>query len=424
MKILLLPFLLFISFTVSAQHGKVVSAWKFLNDYYSSNDSASLNKAQQAIDLAAADESTKDEAKTWLYRAKIYQAVFEYCYKQNLNDKITDAGQKAMSAYQSCNTDVLITATDAYLKTREIDVKKYYDDEISPHLNECINHITNKGIAEYNLQKMNDALPLFEKAIAVNALAGRTDTLDMSNAAQIADLQKNFTKAKNYYQKLIDLNAGKAETYRRLANACKELKDAKCQAETLKKGREKYPNDNDLLTDEINLYLASNNPNDLTNTINNLKQSLEKNPNDILLNLAIGNVFDRLANPKDSAGNDVAKPKGYNEYFINAEKYYLKAAEIAPNNFDALYYIGALYVNQGSYLLDVAIGFSEDLVYKQKADEADMVFRKSLPYVEKANKINGSDLKLLYALKQLYSRLDMKDKLQQVKEKIFSLQQK
>ena len=62
--------------------------------------------------------------------------------------------------------------------------------------------------------------------------------------------------------------------------------------------------------------------------------------------------------------------------------------------------------------------------YKQKTQEADMLFKQSLPYLEKANQINGTDMKLLYALKQLYSRLEMKDKLQQVKEKMFSLQQK
>jgi len=67
---------------MAAQNAKVQTAWRQLQDYETSKDVSSLTKAKEAIDLATNHEDTKDKAKTWIYRARIYYALFKNALEQ------------------------------------------------------------------------------------------------------------------------------------------------------------------------------------------------------------------------------------------------------------------------------------------------------------------------------------------------------
>lgn len=69
-----------------AQKSKVNAAWRGLTDYQATvkekPDVSYLNKAKEAIDMAAASEETKDNVKMHTYRAQIYYELFKYNLKQ------------------------------------------------------------------------------------------------------------------------------------------------------------------------------------------------------------------------------------------------------------------------------------------------------------------------------------------------------
>lgn len=398
-----------------AQQNKVVSAWKYLNDFYSYKEVSSLAKAKEAIDLASEHADTRDGAKTWLYRGKVYQAVYEQNFKVELEKltDITDNNKKTLTAYQNTPTNELDQAQQAYAKTRQLDEKKIYFQESTQKLNECSRHFENRGIALYNAKLYADALPAFESAIAVNTLLGQVDTTNTNNAALVAERSKNYDKAKVYYQKLADLKYGNANTYAALSSVYQNMGDTLGAFEVVKKGRVAYPDDVNLLIAETNSYLKQNKTDE---AINNLKLTIQKRPGDANLYLVLGNLYDNLANPQDAKGKDTEKPKNYEELFKLAEENYKKAIEFQPDYFDGLYNIGVLYNNHGVTITKQADSIKDNAKYAAENAKANEEFKKALPYLEKARTLNGSDRNLLIALKQLYARTNQPEKVKEVND--------
>src|SRR5438046_1173079 len=92
---------------MTAQSAKVQTAWRNLTDYETSKDVSSLMKAKEAIDLASNHEKTKEEAKTWVYRAKIYYALFKNAIEQEekkLAATVSDKGERLTKAYGNVST--------------------------------------------------------------------------------------------------------------------------------------------------------------------------------------------------------------------------------------------------------------------------------------------------------------------------------
>src|SRR5437870_5883931 len=56
-------------------------------------------KAKAAADLAAAHESTRGKAKTWMYRGNVYKAIYDTSARDQLD---TEAEEKALEAYVNC----------------------------------------------------------------------------------------------------------------------------------------------------------------------------------------------------------------------------------------------------------------------------------------------------------------------------------
>ena len=86
MKILNIVFLIALPFAVFSQKSKVQGAWRSLSDYESTlNDNPDvsyLQKAKESIDLAATNEETKNQVKTYAYRFRIYINLFSYTLKE------------------------------------------------------------------------------------------------------------------------------------------------------------------------------------------------------------------------------------------------------------------------------------------------------------------------------------------------------
>ena len=75
--------LVLISNIILAQKGKVQTAWRSLSDYEETlkdgkPNLAYLKTAKEAIDLALANEDTKNSSKAHAYNLRINYAIFQY----------------------------------------------------------------------------------------------------------------------------------------------------------------------------------------------------------------------------------------------------------------------------------------------------------------------------------------------------------
>lgn len=404
-------------FTGFAQTAKVTTAWRNLEDYKTSGDIQALEKAKEAIDLATAHAETSQEAKTWLRRGEVYMALYEHTLRAE-TEKQADPAKKVALGYQLTPTSDLDVAQEAFRKTLELDKKKSYTREAKEPLKRSASHYENKGVSLYNSKLYAEAVPAFEKAYEVRTVLnpGTIDTTNIVNIAVSAEKGKVYDKAKEYYQKLIDIKHGKGgNNYTSLANVYMAAGDTTGAMEVIRKGRTAFPDDIDLLITETNHYLKKDQK---EAAIANLKAAIAKKPNDPTLYLVLANTYDRMANPKDADGRDAAKPANYDQLITDAETNYKKAIELSPDNVDALYSLGALYFNYGVGIGRAADSIKDMAKYNAENKRASEQFEKALPHLEKAHKLSPSDRSTMIALKQIYARLNQPEKVKEINDKL------
>lgn len=222
-----------------------------------------------------------------------------------------------------------------------------------------------------------------------------------------------------YLKPLYDEKYDHSFVYEALFNVTKDS-DPEAAKKYLQEGRERYPDENGLLYAEINYYLSQG---ELEIPIDRIKMAIEKDPTNITLYTTLGNVYDQLTTGARDEG-DLAKA---DEYFNEAFTYFTKAKEIDPENFDASYSIGALYYNKAAAMTEEINELANDYSaegskkYDVRKKEMDGYFNEALPYFEKAHMLNASDRNTMIALREIYARKNMFDKVEEMKQQLEAL---
>ena len=397
-----------------SQKSKEVNAISYFRDYNETKDTVSLRKAKENIDLASAHADTKEKASVQVTKGQIYLSIYE-AKERAQEDKlmnIADPGLRTLTALQNTPTSELEIASQALRKGKELDVKGKYTNELKLLKNVKI-YFDNTGRANFNAKKYPEALHAFENAYEL--VEGGNDTTLIYFCATAADLAKDYPKAVKYYQKMLAAKQGQGTTYSSLMNVYFAMKDTASGIDILKKGRQSYPNDPNLLISETNYFLRVNKSQE---ALNNLNTALQIKTNDPNLYLVRGNIYDNLANPKDASGKDLEKPKDYTNLLALAESDYKKAIELKSDYFDALYNLGVLYNNQGVELNKQADKITDQKKYKEANAKANVQFANAMPVLEKALQINPQDRSTMIALRQIYMRMQLEDKLKAINEKL------
>ena len=399
--------------TSYAQSSKVVTAYRNLEEYKRENDMEYLNKAKEAIDLASEHIDTREQAKTQVYKGQIYFTLYEA--KKSVEEKklttITDLNIRAFTAFENTPSGDLETSYQAFLKAKQLDVKGIYTSELKA-IKVIGNNFDNLGRANYNAKKYDLALSGFERSYEI---AEYKDTVALEFAALSAKYGKNNEKAKTYFQQMLDKKVGGGATYFNLMNTCLILKDSATAMDVLKKGRVAFPSDIDLLITETNYFLKNNKS---TDALNNLTLAIQARPADANLYLVRGNIYDNLANPKDAANKELEKPKDYDEKIKLSEADYKKAIELKTDYFDALFNLGVLYYNQGVAINKKANQITDNAKYAVEETKANAQYAKAMEILEKAHNVDIKDRNVMVALKQIYTRLQLTDKLAAISEQL------
>jgi len=375
-KLAVLILMITVAFGVNAQNSKRTSAFNYLRY-------GKLDKAKEAIDDATAHAKTMNDAKTWFYAGNVYLAI-------RLSDE---------EKYKNLDPDALEKAYAAYLKSKELDEKGEFTNDINDRILVCAEQFYNKGVNLYNEQDYANAVGAFGQSAAVNESMGRVDSLATYNAALCAELAQQNEAAKKYYLKLIDVNFKQPGIYSSLAEITKAEGDTAQALAYVKQGREVFPDDFNLIIAETNIYLATG---EQDKAMELLELAIEKDNTNPTLYFAVGTNYDQLGN------------------FEEAEKSYKAAIALNPDYFDPNYNLGALYVNKAIEILTEAdaLPLNEEAKYNELRDRANGILEASVPYLEKADQLQPDDPFTLRTLKDIYTRLGMLEKLKEVNERL------
>lgn len=357
------------------QNNKVQSAFNYMKPSYNE-----LDKAKEAIDAAARHPKTQGKAKTWYYRGECYHKIF-----MSRDDKFKDLDPNPLrESYLS------------YVKAKSLDEKRSYDN-IEYRLVMIGTEFFNKGSVEFEQKMFKESLKSFETVLEIGQLPyiNQVDTGAFYSAAIAADQAGLYDKALEYYNISIELKYMGSDLYHYVAVIYMAKGDTVKAVQSYEDGIKAYPESNGYLYIQlINHYLVSNN---LAKAAEFIIPAVEQDPDNASLWNVYGRAFQDIDEKKEVAG-------------------YERAIELDSTFFDPSYNLGTIYYNHGvdANELAMSIPLDDKEGFEAAITKRDQFFNLALPYFEKAVEIDNLSGDLLKALKEIYYRFQMKDKLEGV----------
>lgn len=350
-------------------------------------------KAKEYIDKATAYPEAATDAKVWFYKGGIYLDL------------------QLKPEFKILAPDALNVAFESYNKSKELDVKNEYKSDIMLRMQTIGGQLFNEGINYFQANDVENAQKYFERAIQIGKDNSVIDTLAIYGSALCYEKRNDKPKAIALYSDLVAMQMKEPSIYSSLCMLYKETGDFAKATSTINDGLTRFPGNNDLIINQANLYISSNQHD---KALESLKVAKEKEPGNTSILYAIGVTYDLLKNDTNLS------LEKRNEYFIEAVKAYENTLSIDPKYFDALFNLGVLYFNKGGDCINEAnkLPLSEEKKYQELLATGKENLRKALPYFESAETMNGTDKQLLVSLKEIYTRLEMMDKLKAVNAKL------
>ncbi len=359
----------------AAQSNQVQNASNYLRN-------KEYDKAKAAADAASVHESTKNSSKLWMYRGKIYQAIY-FDKDAAVNKLDAEAEEKALESYINC------------LKN---DKDNIYKDEVKGLIVQASAAVSNKANA-YRVNKefdkavkcydlMEAALPYdFDQGMKRNNI---TKEKLMYNKFEMYKSVPNKEKTLEYANKLIDMKYKEPRIYTDMVKLSLLDKDTTKALDYIGKGKQMFEDNMELVNQEINIYLARNKTDELKTKLNT---AIELAPDNEVLHVILANIYQKT-NENDKA-----------------EAEYLKALEIKPDYEIANYNLGVMYFNTGNEWNDKlgALPPKETAKAKEYEAKANEYFRKAVGNFEKSYEVSP-DKATKQQLRKLFLRLGETEK--------------
>lgn len=387
-----------------------------------------LKDAQEYIEKAINDPSTKADPKAWLTRGKVYMAMQQDPgYKDN-----TPAPYKE--------------AVKSYMKVAELK-GNYEREEVSNSLLFGAYNYYNEAVSLYNNKNFNDAYDAANKTVTIHDMDGGKryegnksfDTV-AAGASVIAAYSAYYGEIKGKalpaLEKLKDNPIeGNANIYLMVADIYRKEGNKAKEKATLEAARKKYPDNANVRNEELNYYIRYNEQDAL---IKKLQEAVTSEPDNPVYQYNLANAYTNMAFPKDAQGKSLGKPENYSELVGKAEAGFNKAIEKDPDNTGYHYDLGVLYFNQASEITEemnkyTGTSAEETKKWEELSKQRDALFGKAMPHLEKvyttyepqlAN-LSVDDKQIyqsaLIALREMYARQNKMDKAAEMKTKLDKL---
>ena len=304
--------------------------------------------------------------------------------------------------------DPLTVANEALLKADELDVDGKATEDIKELYDQLKKAALGQGVDYLLASKYDEA---YDKFVLINKInetkhyEGVQDTIayyyagyslhEKSKTVEGEEAVKLEEKALAEFKKAEDLGLTEAGLYVRMKEAYFVVGDSVKGEAALKKGFDLNPGSQYIVAELVNYYLFAN----------KADEALE---------------YVRIA----LADNPTQKDYMFTEAYLldksgkidEAEAKYKNIIEVHPDYYNAYYNLGALYYNK-TRELDLAandIPLNKPKEYEEAKAKANEMLKSSLPYFEKALEIEPGDKSTLQTLKEIYNRLKMTDKYNEV----------
>lgn len=293
-----------------------------------------LSEGLAHTDKAIVHEKTKDNVQAWSMRAIIAGAI-SYIDTLDLNNAL----------------EKVKIAEEALVKTKELDKDKEEAANIKT-TEEYLNiGLQNRSIKAYNAKDYATALAGFEQMLAKNP----NDTSMYVNAGVTAKMIKKYPEAIKHFKKAIELNNKDAKTlYTEIINMnLYDLKDTTAAMSLLDEAIVKYPEDENLVSVQTDIYIQRGN---IEKVKESLIKLLAKDPNKPVYNYLYGDLFYKDAMNVQDVRNKLPKTKVKEYNALNAKMaalidqsipYYKKALETDPKYRPALEALRGVYGFKG-----------------------------------------------------------------------------
>lgn len=377
---------------VSAQRREVRRANRNLNR-------GNLEVALEHIQNALKDESTMNDPETHILNAQIHMEI---------------AGSEEPE-FANLVEEPLIIAFEAMQKAEELDVDNQHLLDIQQTNLMLSEFFFNAGAIEYGENQFSKASNYFLYSYKVSESFGTIDTATLYNAGLAAEIAGEIDRAYDLYVQVEEMDYDQPFLYSSLANISIAKEKDEEAAEWIKKGRERYPDNLDLIFAEANIYLTTG---DIPEARRVLEIAIERDPENPNLHYAFAVNYDQMS--RDTLFSEEEREFAYQE----AIKAYETAIELKPDYFDAIYNLGALYFNEGIKLFVEAEERLRETMdfnaYQEEEKKIKEVWLQAQPYLEESFDMIDEDDEnfevVLRSLRELYMRTEQKDKLEETNE--------
>ena len=398
-KVLVIMMAMLLSVTACQAQKKAVNAAK---NKAMNTESPDFAGAREAIKSALVDETTKDLADTWYVAGLIGYKENEWLMVQTQLGKNVDQAQKGNALKESY---------DYWMKAIELTYVPTYDKKGNPKYDtKTRKAVTDKLLEYYRLQEfvkygiyLNEqkdfkgAYDAFEIHLGIPKLECMQDAKYQKEMPLDDEGYKQYT----YYAALFAVQSGQHEEAVKILESMKdgdyeaitvnqflyqeyvELKDTANFVRVLQDATKKFPGEPWFLQNLINYYIFSGQK---QTAIEYLDQAIEREPNVAQYHHIKGNL---LEDAKDYEG---------------ALKEFDRALEIDPKLADAMAGKGRVFYNQAVKMNEDAAYINDNKAYKKALADMNEMFRKSMPFFEKAHELDPANTDYMRTLKTLYYR--------------------
>ncbi len=366
-----------------------------------------FTEARSLIKGALENAETKDNPKTWYVAGQIEDAQFSSESTKQILGKQPD--EPVM--YEALG-NILPYFKKAYeldqLPNKKGKVKPKYTKKIKGTLN--ANHIyyLNGGAYYFDQKDYKKACDLFDQYIEIANLpfmkdekvaARDSNYMIVQFYSAIAAMQlDDIQMAIKYLNRAKDTDYRRYDIYQSLCYEYEQAKDTANMEKTLEEGMKLFPDSSYFLNSLINLYIYTQRNEQALELLNT---AISKNANNAQLYYARGSVYET----------------GLKDY-KQAEEAYRKAVELEPNSAANNFGLGRIYYNQGVSTLDDANSISDASKYKEEKAKAEELFRKALPFFEKAHELKPDENEFMIGLRGIYYNLNMNEKFNEIDQKM------
>lgn len=323
-----------------AQNANVVSAYNEMKD-------GNLAKAAEYIEPAISDPKTSVSEKTWRYRGDIYRLIA--------------LGEDAALKQQF--PEAIDRAIESYLKANELDTKGSYKLENGRALRAMQGASLNAGNDAFGAKDYDKAIACYGQSEKVAKSFGEADTNAVFNSALAYESKGDAANAIKRYQEALAIGYNKPEIYRYISGLQRKTEDNEGALTTIRGGRAKFPDNKDLIMDEMTLLLALDRADEAEGSV---KLAIEKDPNNALLYSVLGGLYNnRAANEYEKCNK------------LKSDTEYVKCKKVA-----------------------------------------DDIYLQAVPYFEGAHRLDPKDQQTIQQLMKLYAKTNDQAKYQEMKDKL------